>query len=184
LGTIGFLSPLFYPSYPSFVKNYNHWGKKSQVIHITYSCGFCYNDGVDHMAIRKSIKLNNNFSEIKKLNNFLEEYIQQNISNYQAIQLSLEEIFNNILLYAYPDSQVHEINFQFIIDNTAIRIYVEDDGIPFNPLNVNKPETTSPLQERKVGGLGIHLVRSLMDELSYQRSNNKNILFIKKNLNG
>jgi anti-sigma regulatory factor (Ser/Thr protein kinase) len=139
------------------------------------------------MSIRKNIKLKNNFSEIKKLNDFLGEFIQQNLQNksiYQAIQLSLEEIFNNILLYAYPDNQPHEISIQFIIDNSAIQIAIEDDGIPFNPLNMKKPEISTPLRERQVGGLGIHLIRSLMDQVAYQRSKNKNRLYIKKNLTG
>jgi serine/threonine-protein kinase RsbW len=139
------------------------------------------------MPMRKEIKLKNDFSEIKKLNNFLSQSIRryfQNISNYQAIQLSLEEIFNNILLYAYPDNQRHEIHFTFIMDKEVIQIFIEDNGIPFNPLDIDKPKMTSTLRERQVGGLGIHLVRSLMDQVSYQRNEDKNILYMKKNLNG
>jgi len=138
------------------------------------------------MPIKKNIKLKNNFSEIKKLNDFLRKFLQHhslNILNHQDIQLSLEEIFNNILLYAYPDRQVHEISFQFNLENKILWICIEDDGIAFNLLKVKEPELATPLHERQVGGLGIHLIRSLMDEVSYQRKNNKNILTIKKNMN-
>jgi anti-sigma regulatory factor (Ser/Thr protein kinase) len=138
------------------------------------------------MPVKKNIKLKNNFSEIKKLNDFLRKFLQHhslNILNHQDIQLSLEEIFNNILLYAYPDRQVHEISFQFNLENKILWICIEDDGIAFNLLKVKKPELATPLHERQVGGLGIHLIRSLMDEVSYQRKNNKNILTIKKNMN-
>ena len=168
------------------VRNYNHWQKKSQVFHINYLFDFCYNDIVIYMPEKKNIKLKNCFSEIKKLNDFLGEFLQHhslNILNHQDIQLSLEEIFNNILLYAYPDRQAHEISFQFNLENKVLWICIEDDGIPFNLLEVKEPELTTPLQERQVGGLGIHLIRSLMDEISYQRKNNKNILTIKKNTN-
>jgi serine/threonine-protein kinase RsbW len=59
---------------------------------------------------------------------------------------------------------------------------VEDDGQPFNPLEAPEVDTTKPLEERTIGGLGIHIVRKLMDGLEYQRHEGKNLLVLKKHL--
>ena len=63
-----------------------------------------------------------------------------------------------------------------------VRVDVEDDGQPFNPLAAPEADTTKPLEERTIGGLGIHLVRKLMDGLEYQRQEGKNLLLMKKAL--
>jgi serine/threonine-protein kinase RsbW len=59
---------------------------------------------------------------------------------------------------------------------------VEDDGLAFNPLEMLAPDTKQPLEERPVGGLGIHLVRTLMDEVAYRRQNGRNLLVLKKEI--
>jgi serine/threonine-protein kinase RsbW len=61
-----------------------------------------------------------------------------------------------------------------------VRAEVQDDGQPFNPLEVPEPDTTKPLEERAIGGLGIHIVRKLMDGLEYKRQGERNFLTIKK----
>jgi serine/threonine-protein kinase RsbW len=60
-----------------------------------------------------------------------------------------------------------------------MKVEVEDDGRPFNPLEAPPPDIGKPLAEREVGGLGIHLVRKMMDELEYRRENDKNLLILK-----
>jgi len=62
-------------------------------------------------------------------------------------------------------------------------VEVEDDGRQFNPLELPEPDLEKKLEERPIGGLGIHLVRNLMDELEYRRTHNKNILIMKKKIN-
>jgi serine/threonine-protein kinase RsbW len=61
-----------------------------------------------------------------------------------------------------------------------LKAEVEDDGQPFNPLEAPEVDTTKPLEERTIGGLGIHLVRKLMDGLDYQRQGDRNLLTMKK----
>jgi serine/threonine-protein kinase RsbW len=63
-----------------------------------------------------------------------------------------------------------------------MKVEVEDDGQPFNPLEAPEADTTKPLEERTLGGLGIHLVRKLMDDLEYRRHEGKNLLVMKKRL--
>ena len=61
------------------------------------------------------------------------------------------------------------------VESGEIRVNVEDDGKPFNPLDAPEADTAKPLEERTVGGLGVHLVRKLMDGLEYQRRDGKNL---------
>jgi serine/threonine-protein kinase RsbW len=68
------------------------------------------------------------------------------------------------------------------VEPEEIRVELEDDGEPFNPLEVPEADTTKPLDERAVGGLGIHLARKLTDGLEYQRCGGKNLLVLKKHL--
>ena len=69
-----------------------------------------------------------------------------------------------------------------LVDNELV-VKVEDDGREFNPLELPEPDLEQKLEERPIGGLGIHLVRNLMDELDYKRTHNKNILTMKKKIN-
>ena len=63
-----------------------------------------------------------------------------------------------------------------------MQIQIEDDGKEFNPLSYAEPDTDLSLDDRKIGGLGIHFVRKIMDDITYIRSDNKNILTLKKNI--
>ena len=62
-------------------------------------------------------------------------------------------------------------------------VTITDDGIPFDPFSVKTPDTDLSIDEREIGGLGIHLVRNMMDKVSYQRKDNKNIVNLIKVLN-
>ncbi|MCQ1539206.1 ATP-binding protein [Methanocalculus taiwanensis] len=95
------------------------------------------------------------------------------------LQLSADEIFTNISLYAYQE-KVGEVEITISSTEDAITITFTDSGTPFNPLSLPQPDITLGIDERKIGGLGIHLVRELMDTVTYQRRDEKNILFIEK----
>ncbi len=91
------------------------------------------------------------------------------------IELAMEEILVNICEYAYPDAPgameitwIKEIN-HFIIE-------IKDSGIPFNPLALEKPDILVPLEDRKIGGMGIPLVRNIADDIKYERIKNQNVL--------
>lgn len=97
-------------------------------------------------------------------------------------ELAIEEVVSNIIFYAYPVGGVHQIQVAFEIHNQELTISIRDDGEPFNPLDVPPPDLTTSLEDRKIGGLGIHLVRTAMDEIAYERKNNQNCLLMKKKL--
>ena len=99
------------------------------------------------------------------------------------IALAVEEVFVNIASYSYPDSEGDaEVTVERLADPSAIRITFADSGIPFDPLNAPPPDVNLPAEERPIGGLGIFLVRELMDDVSYRYENGKNILAFEKRL--
>jgi anti-sigma regulatory factor (Ser/Thr protein kinase) len=98
------------------------------------------------------------------------------------INLALDELFTNIISYGFLDQSEHVIRVSISADCDVLTVVIEDDGIAFNPIDRIPPELPCSLDECKVGGLGIHLVKNLMDEVAYQRRANTNVLTLKKNI--
>ena len=96
------------------------------------------------------------------------------------MNICLDEMFTNIVSYGFEDDLEHAISFTINFDNLEVTLIIEDDGIPFNPLEKKEPETPPDLIDVRIGGLGIHIVRKLMDAISYKRECNKNKLTMKK----
>lgn len=96
------------------------------------------------------------------------------------IELVLEEVCTNIITYGYADSGEHWIHIDLQYQNDVLLMQVEDDGIPFNPAAAEGPDLESALERRKIGGLGIHLMKTFMNEIDYRRKEDKNILTIRK----
>jgi serine/threonine-protein kinase RsbW len=94
--------------------------------------------------------------------------------------LALEEIVTNVISYGFKDREEHRIRIGLCLERGELRAEVEDDGKAFNPLEVTSPDTERPLTERPAGGLGVHLVRNLMDEITYQRQQGRNVLVMKR----
>jgi anti-sigma regulatory factor (Ser/Thr protein kinase) len=95
------------------------------------------------------------------------------------IAVVTEELFVNIASYAYRE-EIGEAVISMGFDKSLLTIQFEDSGIAFNPLENELPDTCAGIADRKIGGLGIYIVRKLMDEIHYQRIDGKNILTIKK----
>jgi anti-sigma regulatory factor (Ser/Thr protein kinase) len=97
-----------------------------------------------------------------------------------AARLVIEELVSNTIKYGYDDQQIHEIGIEArILDNT-LALVISDDGRPFNPLDIPDPDTSLPADERPVGGLGLHFVRSMTDSLHYERREGRNIVTVRK----
>lgn len=99
------------------------------------------------------------------------------------LHLAADEIFTNIALYAY-DSDDGVMEIAITSDQGLITITLTDSGRPFDPLALPPPDITSDVGERRVGGLGIYLIREVTDSVTYARRNGKNILTIKKRITG
>ncbi len=96
------------------------------------------------------------------------------------INLSLDEIITNIIHYAYVGTDNPPISIDMTVSDNAVRIEIIDSGKPFDPTDVAPPDIDCPIEERPVGGLGIHLAKSMMDAIEYQRLNNENHLILQK----
>ncbi|MCF6240552.1 MAG: ATP-binding protein [Bacteroidales bacterium] len=100
-----------------------------------------------------------------------------------SMNLALEEIVTNIIDYGYKGVEDYDIIIRFTLEKHRLRIQIKDNAPEFNPLDVKDPDDLDkPLEERNVGGLGIHLVKKFTDNFSYRRSNGKNIVTLTKNL--
>ncbi len=130
-----------------------------------------------------SFKLNMELSELETLNRQLHafgERTQLSESAILEINVCLDELFTNIVSYGYEGNLEDHIYFTFTLMDDVLTIRVEDQGIPFNPLGVKPPEKVYDLDNLQVGGLGIHIVKKLMDDICYKRYQGKNNLTLKK----
>ncbi len=97
-------------------------------------------------------------------------------------QLVIEEAVVNVIRYAFPGGERHDIVVRIEIGEREMRIEVIDDGVPFDPTRVPPADVTSPIESRPVGGLGIHLIRSMMDQVGYHRHDGHNHLTMAKTI--
>ena len=137
------------------------------------------------MADSVSLELRNSLSELDTLCRNLQQFGQSlGLSNKALFQicLAVEEIVSNIISYGYNDDAVHWIKIAISHNQGTLIIRLEDDGIPFDPLLAEEPDCECPVEERKVGNLGIHLCKKVMDEMIYERCGNKNVLTLKKDV--
>jgi sigma-B regulation protein RsbU (phosphoserine phosphatase) len=96
------------------------------------------------------------------------------------VTLAMEEIFSNIVFYGFGDDMDHNIMLHLAIEGDSLILTLQDEGIPFNPLNVQIGRRDKPLEERDKGGMGIILAKNLMDQMEYRRERGKNILRMEK----
>ena len=99
-----------------------------------------------------------------------------------CVSIEIENMLNNIITYAYSDEDEHNIEIKVELSGDRLTVSITDDGIPFNPFGVETPDTGLSLEERKIGGLGVHLVRKVMDKVSYQRRIDKNVITLVKDM--
>jgi sigma-B regulation protein RsbU (phosphoserine phosphatase) len=99
------------------------------------------------------------------------------------INLAIEEAVSNVMLYAYPDNKSGQVLVEFVKENGKLVFTISDSGIPFDPTQTPEADISLSAEERAIGGLGIHLVRQIMDEVRYARKDGKNVLTLVKNEN-
>jgi anti-sigma regulatory factor (Ser/Thr protein kinase) len=97
--------------------------------------------------------------------------------------LAIEEIVTNCIKYGYTgDPKAHTIHVAFSVKDRTLGIEVADDGNPFNPLDAKAPDLSLAVEDRPVGGLGLHLLRELADAVSYERRDGSNVLRLTKRM--
>jgi anti-sigma regulatory factor (Ser/Thr protein kinase) len=96
------------------------------------------------------------------------------------LNLVLDEAMTNTINYGWPEGGDHEVALAMRIEAGVVMAEVSDDGRAFDPLQVPPPDLASDLESRPVGGLGVHFIKTLMDEVSYRREAGRNILTMHK----
>jgi ABC-type amino acid transport substrate-binding protein/anti-sigma regulatory factor (Ser/Thr protein kinase)/HAMP domain-containing protein len=127
----------------------------------------------------------NELSEIDKVNeifaSFAEEHnIPKSITS--KVKMVFDELLNNAISFAFQDDKEHEIEINIELREDRLSISLSDDGIPFNPFRTETPDTDLSIEERSIGGLGIHLVQNVMDEVHYKRQGDTNIVTVVKDV--
>jgi sigma-B regulation protein RsbU (phosphoserine phosphatase) len=98
----------------------------------------------------------------------------------RKVNLVFDELLSNIITYAYDDENEHEIDIKIDLTEERLTVTISDDGVPFNPYASAVPDTALSIEKREMGGLGVHLVRSVMDEVSYKRRIDRNVVTLVK----
>ncbi len=174
---------------------------REQIEHLTsqitlFAAGAEQSDDITALAIRYlgpagnkneelRFTLKNRLAEIARLGERLGEFAavhQLAPSVLYDLNLALEEAVTNIISHGYSDHREHEILVRIRVESGEVIAEVKDDAPAFNPLTAPDADVTAPLDERTAGGLGIHLMRKLMDEIEYQRLEDGNLLIMKKNI--
>ena len=132
-----------------------------------------------------SFELKNDLSELENLCQHLNKFGQDaglSEACITDINICLDELFTNIVNYGFEDKLEHMTRFTINLDNKVLTLIIEDEGIAFNPLEKEDPEIPDDLKDVRIGGLGIHIVRKLMDDIRYERKHGRNKLTMKKNV--
>ncbi len=127
----------------------------------------------------------NDLAEIGRLSILVDDFVSRHRLPTRTafeLNLALDELLTNVISYGYADELKHEIQIRGSIVDDLIVIEIEDDGLEFNPFEIKEPDLKAPLIERPIGGLGIHLVRQMIDVVEYRRLDGKNIVVLKKSV--
>ena len=123
---------------------------------------------------------------IETVTDFINEQLERLDCPMKAqmqIDIDIDELFGNIAHYAYnPEIGQATVRVEVIDEPLSVVITFIDNGVPYDPLAKADPDTTLSAEERKIGGLGIYMVKKSMDEITYEYKDGQNILKIKKNL--
>jgi anti-sigma regulatory factor (Ser/Thr protein kinase) len=129
------------------------------------------------------ISLANDIAEILRLAQIVSDYVASQgfpPSAAHKMNLALEELLTNTISYGFQNGGRHIVKVKLAASERELIGEIIDDGAPFNPLNKPDPDTTLPLEERPIGGLGILFVKKLMDSVKYRREGNLNIVTLTK----
>ena len=131
------------------------------------------------------LELHNDIKQISLLAEFIEKIAEEKQLDETLamnLNLALEEAVTNVILYAYPKGTDGLVDIEAILKEHSLEFIITDSGVPFDPTAAPEADITLSADERPIGGLGIFMVRKLMDEVHYQHLDDKNVLKMIKNI--
>ena len=137
------------------------------------------------VQMRKSIVLSNDTQEVPQLNAFVDEVCQTvgfDQSVTMQIKVAIEEAVVNVMKYAYPSGHRGDVTIEAASNDIRLKFTITDSGKPFDPTVQSEVDTSLSAKERKIGGLGIHIMRQNMDSINYERMDNLNVLTLRKKI--
>ena len=135
--------------------------------------------------MKKELKLKNQVGELERVNRFIEEIADElglSIELRMDLNLVIEEMVSNVIFYAYPKDVEGEIELEAEYDGNELCFVLSDSGKEFDPTQKEDANPDINPTEREIGGMGIYIVKNIMNEVSYQRLEGKNLLTMKKNI--
>ena len=137
------------------------------------------------MHFEGHLTLPNDIAEVPRLQAFIDKACQAagfDMAIAMQVNLAAEEAVVNVMNYAYPYGAKGTVELNATASSGSLTLTIADAGAPFDPTTADKADITLAAEERPIGGLGIHLVRQIMDSISYQRTDDgHNVLTMKKN---
>ena len=136
--------------------------------------------------MKKEIKIKNEVGELERVNQFVEEIGEElglDMELQMNLNLVMEEMVSNVIFYAYPEGKHEEIELVAESDGKELTFVLSDKGKEFDPtLKEDADPNVNPM-ERDIGGMGIYIVKNIMNQVTYQRLEGKNLLTMKKSIN-
>ena len=132
-----------------------------------------------------ALTLVNDLAEVGRMAEAVEAFCEANalpMGAAHALAMSLDELLTNTISYGYEDGAPGRIEVSITLGDGAATAVVRDDARPFDPTGAAAPDLDAALDDRAVGGLGIHLVQSMMDEVGYARRDGRNVTTLVKRL--
>ncbi len=139
----------------------------------------------DEQAKSRHLILKNKVEELNKLPEFVDTVCEEagiEMALIASLNLALEEAATNVVLYAYGKNE-GDVDIEAVYTDKYLKFILTDTGSAFDPTQKEEVDTTLSVEERSIGGLGIHLVRQIMDSVNYERIKGKNVLTLIKRLN-
>ena len=137
------------------------------------------------VQMRKSIVLLNDTKEVPKLTAFVKEVceaVKLSPDETDQVKVAIEEAVVNVMNYAYPSGTRGDLTVEAASNNLRLKFTIIDCGKPFDPTVQTDVDTTLPAKDRRIGGMGIHIMRQFMDSINYERIDNLNVLTLRKKL--
>ena len=135
--------------------------------------------------MRKELKLKNQVGELERVNTFVAEICEElhlDAELQMNLNLVMEEMVSNVIFYAYPQGATADIELLAECDGKELTFVLSDQGVAFDPTQKEDADVDVNPADRELGGMGIYIVKNIMNQVTYQRLKGKNLLTMKKSI--